>query len=380
MTRLDALLAGSALALSLCFTPAGFAAAGDDTEMIVDGTPAPEGKYPYQVRIYKSLEDDKGGCGGSLIADQWVLTAAHCMYRPVRDPSTGNWSDDTKRLLDVDEVVVGYGSSDRTKTTKIEAARFFVHPAYLACDGNIRCSDDAKADIALIQLKEPIPHAPAVLMADPGIEKDLLRPGAKVIVTGWGAMWDPYDEDVTKLLAQFGPGEDLETKMNYPLKLHQVEVDWVDNQTCGASFEAAGSKGAIAETEICAMQGGTRKDSCQGDSGGPLVAAEPDGKFVQVGVVSWGLGCGGSTPGVYTRVAAFSDWLAATMRENAVPPAEEPAVDPVAGGETKPPIPVPPPGGATIVITKPDANAGAAPGNDDSGSNDANHEEGGDDN
>ncbi len=354
MSRITALVASSTLLLGLCCQTAGFALA-EDTEMIVDGTPAPEGKYPYQVRIYKSLEDDKGGCGGSLIADQWVLTAAHCMYRPVRDPDTHDWSSDTKQLLDVDEVVIGYGSNDRTKTTKIEAEKFFVHPAYLACEGNIKCSDNAKADIALIKLKQPIPHAPAVPTANTDIEKDLLKPGAKVIVTGWGAMWNPYDEDVVKLLNAFGPGEELETKMNYPLKLHQVEVDWMDNPTCSASFEAAGAHGAIADTEICAMQAGTRKDSCQGDSGGPLVAAEPDGKFVQVGVVSWGLGCGGSTPGVYTRVAAFSEWLASTMHDNATAP-EEPAGEPVADESPagEPPIAAPPPGGATVIITKPD--------------------------
>jgi secreted trypsin-like serine protease len=57
----------------------GGAALAEDTEMIVGGTPAPERKYPYQVRLYESIEDDKGHCGGSLIAPQWVLTAAHCV-------------------------------------------------------------------------------------------------------------------------------------------------------------------------------------------------------------------------------------------------------------------------------------------------------------
>ena len=58
------------------------------------------------------------------------------------------------------------------------------------------------------------------------------------------------------------------------------------------------------------MRQGTRKDSCQGDSGGPAVVPAKDGSgFVQVGVVSWGRGCGGSLPGVYSRVAAFSGWI-----------------------------------------------------------------------
>ena len=100
--------------------------------MIVGGTPAPDGKYPWQVRIYGSMNDTIGFCGGSIIGEQWVLTAAHC-------------------LMDTQAVVVGFGSVDRTKTTKIESEKIIVHPAYLAGE---------KADIALIKLKSPIPNAP----------------------------------------------------------------------------------------------------------------------------------------------------------------------------------------------------------------------------
>jgi hypothetical protein len=49
--------------------------------MIVAGTEAAEGKFPYQVRLYSSIEDDGGFCGGSLIAPQWVLTASHCVTK-----------------------------------------------------------------------------------------------------------------------------------------------------------------------------------------------------------------------------------------------------------------------------------------------------------
>ncbi|WP_083239271.1 S1 family peptidase [Methyloceanibacter superfactus] len=306
--------------------------AGDDTEMIVDGKPAPEGKYPYQVRLYDSLEDEKGSCGGSLIAAQWVLTAAHCMY-------AGRGDD--KRAIEAGEVVIGYGSNDRKETAKVEVAEIFVHPKYAACAGDTQCADESKADIALLKLAEPVADPQTVALVEPETEKALLVPGAKVVVTGWGAMWDPYDEDVGKLLTAFGGGDALKDKVNYPRKLHEVEVDWVDNATCAAAFDA-GDAGNIADTEICAMRQGTRKDSCQGDSGGPLVVPAKDGHgFVQVGVVSWGRGCGGALPGVYSRVAAFSDWIHETIDtggaatpESPAPAAESPAPD-------EPPAPAP---------------------------------------
>jgi secreted trypsin-like serine protease len=293
------------------------ARAADDTEMIVGGTPAPDGKYPYQVRLYDSFEDGFGFCGGSIIADQWVLTAAHCLYAGRESP---------KRTIDPSEVVIGYGSTDREKTTKVGVAQIFVAPKYAACEGNTQCADNAKADIALLKLKETIPDPDAVPIADPATEQTLLVPGAKVVVTGWGAMWDPSDQDIGKLLASLGPAMEMRTKLNFPRKLHEVEVDWVDNPTCATSFAAlrGGEEGAIADTEICAMREGTRKDSCQGDSGGPLVVPSGGG-FVQVGVVSWGNGCGSSTPGVYSRVASFYSWIGETMKANSGPVVETPS-------------------------------------------------------
>ncbi|MGH6736444.1 MAG: S1 family peptidase [Methyloceanibacter sp.] len=302
-------------------SPLAAALAEQDTEMIVGGTPAPEGKYPYQVRLYDSLEDEKGSCGGSIVDAQWVLTAAHCMYAG---------RSDNKRLIEASEVVIGYGSNDRAETTKVEVSGIFVHPKYAACEGDTKCADASKADIALLKLAAPIADPKTVPLVEPGAEPTLLVPGAKVVVTGWGAMWDPSDEDMDKLLAAIGPAG-VKDRLNYPRKLHEVEVDWVDNATCDAAFQAAGG-GEIADTEICAMVEGTRKDSCQGDSGGPLVVPANDGEgFIQVGVVSWGRGCGSSLPGVYSRVAAFSDWIDETMQANPGPVTptseEEPSAD-----------------------------------------------------
>jgi secreted trypsin-like serine protease len=90
--------------------------------MIVAGTEAAEGKFPYQVRLYSSIEDDGGFCGGSLIAPQWVLTASHCVTK-------GDLNGGPKPQADPEDVVVGYGSNDRTKTTKVEVEKISCAPS-----------------------------------------------------------------------------------------------------------------------------------------------------------------------------------------------------------------------------------------------------------
>jgi secreted trypsin-like serine protease len=286
----------------LCWLP-GTASAEDanaaaDTEMIVGGKVAPEGKFPWQVRLYKSMDDDKGRCGGTIIADQWVLTAAHCA---VVDPNAA------ANGVPLDVIVVGYGSTDRTKTTKIESEKIVVHPLYLqhGVAGN--------ADLALIKLKQPIADAKAVQLADPQLNKQLLTPGAKVTATGWGALWDPEDKGIMAMLAQLTAGADLDERLNYPLKLHQVEIQVMDNESCRSVFQP--SNIAVADSDICAMSPTSRKNSCYGDSGGPLVASAGSRNFVQVGVVS--RGCGNQDlPNIYTRVSPFSDWIRDTMAAN----------------------------------------------------------------
>src|SRR6185295_18593974 len=96
-------------------------------------------------RLYSNKDDQVGFCGGSIIGDRWILTAAHC-------------------LLDSEAVVVGYGNNDRTKTTKIDSEKIIVHPGYIAGE---------KTDVALIKLKKPIPDAKPVPFVDSDQDKTL---------------------------------------------------------------------------------------------------------------------------------------------------------------------------------------------------------------
>ncbi len=294
MTRVSLLasllsIAGLAVALQ---APA---LAGDDTEMIVGGTPAPDGKYPFQVRIYGSPADAIGFCGGSIIDAQWVLTAAHC-------------------LMDSQAVTVGFGSTDRTKTTKIDSEKIIIHPAYLS---------GQKADIALIKLKSPIPNAPAIGLTDASKDLTLLAPGSKATVTGWGAIWDmqAFHNALDVMAGRRTISERRlldRMELEAPVKLHEVDIEVIDPQACKATYQSLQVPAfSIGETEICATGPSGGKDSCFGDSGGPLFAAAEGGKFVQVGVVSWGPQCGNPLyPGVYTRVSSFSDWINKTLAAN----------------------------------------------------------------
>src|SRR5512143_2801457 len=138
MTRVYVIVAELLLLSALACGVGVAALAADDNEMIVGGHPADEGKYPWQVRIYSTMDDNVGFCGGSIIA-------AHC-------------------LLDTQKVVVGFGSTDRTKTTKIESEKVIVHPDYIKGE---------KADVGLIKLKRLIPDAPAVVVADPVVDNSV---------------------------------------------------------------------------------------------------------------------------------------------------------------------------------------------------------------
>jgi len=267
-----------------------------DTEMIVGGEPVPDGKYPWQVRLYSSDDDAVGFCGGSIIDEKWILTAAHC-------------------LLDTDAVVVGYGSNDRTKTTKIESEKIIVHPGYIAGE---------KADVALVKLKKPIPDAKAIAYADAAQDQALLPDGANVVVTGWGAIWDfqAFQNAVDVMAGRRTVSERKllsDEELQAPLKLHEVDIQVIDPTECKAVYKSLQVPAfSIGDTEICATGLAGGKDSCFGDSGGPLVVAADNARgYAQVGIVSWGPQCGNPLyPGVYTRVSSFSKWIKDNMSAN----------------------------------------------------------------
>lgn len=234
------------------------------SKLIVGGKKAMAGQIPWQVALIDGQSTSvKQFCGGSLVAPQWVLTAAHCV---------DNWmvrKDPTR----VD--VVGGTLEYATGGERIDVSEIIVHDKW----GQTGTEYDY--DAALLKLAKPATAAkPIALMSSGGT----LATGMAVRVSGWGA------------ISESGPGSS---------ELLYVDVPVVDNATCN---KPETYNGAVSAQMFCAgvREGGL--DSCQGDSGGP-VAFKQGATDVLVGVVSWGHGCARELKyGVYTRVPAISTW------------------------------------------------------------------------
>jgi secreted trypsin-like serine protease len=253
--------------------------------------------WPWQIALYRKNTSGKLAflCGGSLVAERWVLTAAHCIGSGAGRP--GDFAV-VERTMQIDlELDGNAGHGGRRLAVK----QVIVHDGYdLAKKEN---------DIALLELtapaqSTPVPYARAATSA-------LEETGRDAVVTGWGmlreigldAQGQRVDAQTGQLITQANASEFLDDK------LRQVELPLIGWEKCREVYQNTGTAVIDART-LCAgvAQGG--KDSCQGDSGGPLVARDEKNFFVQIGVVSWGVGCGrAGYPGVYTRVSAFEAWL-----------------------------------------------------------------------
>lgn len=245
-------------------------------ERIVGGVDSRQGSWPWQVSLQY---DGVHQCGGSIISNRWIISAAHCF--PERYRFVNRW-----------RVLLGSIYNKPVNANVAEVKTIVYHSSYLPfVDSNI---DDNSRDIAVLALTQPLTFNENIQPVCLPTYGQRLIDGQMGTVTGWGNV------------GYYGNLADVLQEVHVPIISDAVcnAPDYYDNQ--------------ITTTMFCAgfEKGGT--DACQGDSGGPYVAEDCLSKITRyrlLGVVSWGTGCAmPKKPGVYTRVSRFLPWISTAMR------------------------------------------------------------------
>ncbi|XP_043224261.1 venom protease-like [Amphibalanus amphitrite] len=240
----------------------------------VGGINAIVGKWPWMVLFGRWTDAGLGGwfCGGTLITDRHVLTAAHCL-RPEEAGTVGAriGDNDLNRL-------------DEVEHQQRNVSGIVRHPQYVG----------AQNDLAVVRLAAPVTvtrDVSPICLPPAGAD----HVGRDVEMAGWG------------LLEFGGNTSDI---------LQEVALRVADPSVCETAYRRVPQfdtrfPGGFQGTKVCAeSRDGEPRDACRGDSGGPLMVRLENDTYQLVGVVSTGVGCGNPEfPGLYTKVSAYIDWI-----------------------------------------------------------------------
>nr|CAD7456199.1 unnamed protein product [Timema tahoe] len=277
------------------------------------------GEFPWMLAVLGAAQGRKYICGASLIHPQVALTAAHC----VKNFSAG-------------DLLVRAGEWDpRTKDEPLPYQDRAVNSIIRHLSHR---PDTLYHDVALLVLQEPFvenDNVGVVCLPGPGARFNLVN----CVASGWGqdklGTQETFQTPLKKVELPIVPHDECQKKLRTTrlgpfFKLHGSFIcagGESGRDTCQA--ERAAETSARYDTVfphrreerqahlpcmilfICAG-GESGRDTCQGDGGGPLVCPLSDvtGRYVQVGVVSWGIGCGDTqVPAVYSNVARYTQWI-----------------------------------------------------------------------
>uniref|UniRef100_A0A182LTK9 Peptidase S1 domain-containing protein n=1 Tax=Anopheles culicifacies TaxID=139723 RepID=A0A182LTK9_9DIPT len=257
------------LRLAILLTLAALVAAKPSRPKIVGGEEAIPHEFPYQISLQWNFNQDDQEpfhfCGGSLIADQYVLTAAHCVPSAISPDGFAEAVAGEHDFSQFDAVV-----------QRRRIVEMFVHEDYQGGVG--------PNDIAVFRVDQPFRlnrNVQLIRLPEPNA-----IPTGVCTISGWGS-------------TSFTPFP------SYPDTLMKTTLPIMDLDVCREIYQTD----LIEDSNICAGTMEGTSSVCSGDSGGPLV--QTDDEIVQVGIVSWGgIPCGGyRNPGVFVRVSYFIDWI-----------------------------------------------------------------------